>query len=80
MHGWYWNTGWGWGMMIGMALFWILVIVAVVVAIRYLAGGGGGILAGLRGSESPEFIVKQRYARGEIDREQYERLLAELRR
>jgi putative membrane protein len=31
------------------------------------------------GRESPETILKQRYARGELDREEYERRLKDLR-
>ncbi|RME70303.1 MAG: hypothetical protein D6776_11900 [Planctomycetota bacterium] len=30
--------------------------------------------------ESPEQILKRRYARGEIDRQEYERMLEEIRR
>lgn len=33
-----------------------------------------------RGGESPERILKQRYTRGEIERDEYLRQLAELRR
>jgi putative membrane protein len=33
-----------------------------------------------RGEESPETILKRRYARGEVDRDEYERRLADLRK
>ena len=49
-----------------MALWWLLglvVLVAVVWAV-VRAGGTGGIG---RGEESPETILKRRYARGDLD-------------
>lgn len=74
-----WGAG-GWGMMIFMSLFWLLVIALVAwLVYRLAAGGRGGPGARPRGGEAEE-ILKQRYARGEIDRETYERMLDELRR
>jgi len=63
--------GWGWGGMgIGMLLFWILLIGGIVLLARGLWGAGAGR------SSFPEKtaldIVKERYARGEIEREEYE--------
>jgi len=66
----------------GMWLLWLVVIVAVVLAVMFLArtaGGSGGPAAPHRG-ESAEEILRRRYARGEIDREQYEKMLSDLRR
>ena len=67
--------GWWW------ALNW-LVAVAVVVAVVWLlyrVARGRGWLG--EGEEpSPEEIVRRRYARGEIDRETYERMLEDPRR
>lgn len=62
--------------MLGMAIFWIIIIVAIVFAIRSLAPSLG------RGSgeETPEVILKRRYASGSIDREEYERRLSDLRK
>ncbi len=61
--------GWGWGMGIGMLLFWALLIAAVVLLVRYTAGGGGVD----RGREKSALdILKERYARGEIEREEFE--------
>jgi putative membrane protein len=68
--------GWGWHMA-GMWIFWVVVIVVLVLVIRWLAGSA-------RGPETPREsaidILKQRYARGEIDKEEYERKLSDLRR
>ncbi|MEO8520182.1 MAG: SHOCT domain-containing protein [Acidobacteriota bacterium] len=33
-----------------------------------------------RGEDSPEAILKRRYAHGDVDREEYERRLADLRK
>ncbi len=61
---------WGFGMGLWW-LFWIALLVLVVVAIwRLLQRGGGG--AERRSGESALEILEQRYARGEIDREEYE--------
>ncbi|ROR34786.1 SHOCT domain-containing protein [Inmirania thermothiophila] len=69
---------WGWAWMglggIGMVLFWVLVLVAVVWIVRALLGGGSGR------EEDPLVVLKRRYARGEIDRETYERMREALRR
>ena len=71
--------GMGWTMA-GWSLIWLLVIVAVVwVAVRVI-GGGFGTGAGSLRDDSPEAILKRRYARGEIDREEYDRRLTDVRR
>lgn len=75
MH-WYggWMSGWGWLMMILVVVFWLLVIGGVVWLVVWLAGR-----TNLRStSETPLEILKMRYARGEITREEYERMRQEL--
>jgi putative membrane protein len=60
-----------------MWIFWLLVLVGVVFFIsRSLARPSGRE----RLSESAEQILKNRYARGEIAKEEYERILKDLRR
>jgi putative membrane protein len=64
---------WGYSGGIFMLLFWILIIVALVALIRWLIGGqrtGSGSAPGP--SESALDILKKRYARGEISKEQFE--------
>lgn len=68
-------TGGGW-MGGGMWVFWILLIVVVVVLIKALAGRGPG--SPTEQHESPLEILKTRYARGEINEEEFERRRREL--
>ena len=79
--------GAGWGNMMGgwggfgvmgwlsMFLFWILLILGVVALIRYL----GGSRKRSDESRSPLDILKERYARGEIDKKEFEEKKKDLR-
>lgn len=91
MHGgWMWDNGYGWGwggwilMALVMVVFWALVITAIVLAIRYLAGGGtapgraGGTPQPPAGGRA-EDLLAERYARGEIDDDEYRQRLALIR-
>ena len=62
---WWW--GWGIGMMAMMFLFWALVIVGLVVGIRWLLVKGKE-----EKSDSAIEILRQRYARGEINKDEFE--------
>ncbi|MFW6201111.1 MAG: SHOCT domain-containing protein [Gemmatimonadota bacterium] len=76
------NGAWGWGMMFFMMLFWIAVIALVVwLIVRLTRGDGapGGTGGAVRGDRAEE-ILRERYARGEIDRDSFERMLDDLRR
>src|SRR6185436_8929254 len=65
------GMGWGWiGLgMVHMLLFWVLVVLGIVVLTRWLAGGP-------RDQVLPRAIaiLKARYAKGEITREQFEEM------
>lgn len=64
--------GW-WGMGFGfvfMILFWLLVILGIAALIRWLQSQSGSA-QGTRG-KTPLEIVQERYAHGEIDRDEYE--------
>ena len=66
MHPMWWGA-WGLGMMVIMLLFWVLVIVGIVVGIRWLLSQGKESR-----SDSALEILRQRYARGEINKEEFE--------
>jgi putative membrane protein len=64
--------GW-WGMGLGfvfMILFWLLISLGIAALIRWLQAQSGSA-QGTRG-KTPLEIVQERYARGEIDRDEYE--------
>jgi putative membrane protein len=67
--GYYW--GWLW-------VIWIPIMVVVVVLVSWIVKGSS------RSSEEPresaEEILKRRYARGEISKQEFERMLQDLRR
>jgi len=60
----------GWGMGFGMLFFWGVLIVALVVLGKYI--WGSGICAGRDREKNALDILKERYARGEIEREEFE--------
>jgi putative membrane protein len=74
--------GWAWlAMSVSMFLFLALIIVVAVLIVRALSRSGPvhGEHPGPRGGPAPEQILAERYARGEIDEEEYRRRLAVLR-
>ena len=63
------ESGWGFGMGLGMWAFWILLIVIIVALLKVI-----GSVFGTPPSppdKSPMEILKSRYARGEIDEEEF---------
>jgi putative membrane protein len=69
----YWDHGWG-GMGFGgslMLLFWILLIVGVVLLVRWLATGDAARRPGPPRNAALD-LLKERYARGEIERDEFE--------
>ena len=78
---WYGNGagGWGYGLMFaGMAIFWVLVVVAIVAVLRYLARPDAVASDRSRPGPSPQQILAERFARGEIDDEEYTRRMRTL--
>ncbi len=69
MQGMMYGYGMGYGIwgILGL-IFWILVIIGLALLIKYLWEGG----AAKRGTESALEILKKRYARGEISKEEFE--------
>ena len=68
-------SGWGFALMMGSTLvFWAAVIAGGVALFRYLSRVSGQ--TGFRESRStPEQLLAERFARGEIDDEEYRRRL-----
>jgi len=67
------DYGWGWSMgfgMIGVVLFWVLVIAGIVILVKWVSGSSSGPSQSL--AKTALDILKDRYAGGEIDREEFE--------
>jgi len=62
------GMGWGWFGFILMIAFWVLVILGIVYLVKAIAGRGASSK-----EETPLDILKKRYARGEIDAEEFAR-------
>lgn len=61
----------GGGMGIGMLLFWGLIIAAVVVLVRGFGAGSTGGTANVQ-DRTPLDVLRERYAKGEIDKSDFE--------
>lgn len=64
--------GGGWLGSIIMIAFWVAVIVGIVLLIRWLVQSTGAGSHGARSEESALEILKKRYARGEIDKKEFD--------
>lgn len=66
--------GWGFGGfgMLFMFVFWVLIIVGVVLVVRWLIEQGKPAGGAEAAGESALEILKKRYARGEIGKEEFE--------
>ncbi len=63
---WMWGA-WGLGMLFMMLVFWGVVITGIVILLRWLAGS-----ARPARRDAAMEILRERYARGEIDRQEFE--------
>ena len=76
MDNWSWNhmgDGAGWGMGFGgffMVLFWIIILAAAVMFVKWMVGGSARTNAPR--DKSALDILKERYARGEIGKDEFE--------
>ncbi len=75
-----WNNMMGWGGFgfgwIFMIVFWLLIILGVIALVRYL----GGIKSNSTGKDNtPLDILKERYAKGEITKKEFEEMNKDLR-
>ncbi|GAA4488515.1 hypothetical protein GCM10023094_48510 [Rhodococcus olei] len=79
---WYGNgmSGWGYALMtVSMVLFWALVILGVVALIRYLTRVPQPPDSASAQRPTPEQVLAERLAHGEIDEQEYRNRLAALR-
>ncbi len=81
--------GFGWGTMgsgmmgggygIVMLIFWVLILVGLVLLVKWILGLEGAAPGGRTGEDAEE-ILRRRFARGEIDRAQFDDMMRALRR
>jgi putative membrane protein len=75
---WYGSPMGGWGalfMTITTVLFWGLIILGVIALFRYVNRGDRPTMSGF----TPEQVLAERFARGEIDEQEYRQRLDTLR-
>jgi putative membrane protein len=70
-------SAWGWVLMsLSMVAFWALVIAGIVAAVRYF--GAAPDHADRPVPRTPQDVLAERYARGEIEEDEYQRRLKTL--
>ncbi len=72
-----WGMGYGYGG-IFMVLWWILIIVGIVAVVKWLTTSASGCRGRQVADKSALDILKERYARGEIEQEEFQRKKREL--
>lgn len=65
-----WGSGWGMFGAVHMVLWWVLIVLGIAVLVKWLFGStAGGQRSGGHGALD---ILKERYARGEINKDEFE--------
>lgn len=71
--GWMWGLGW-----LGMVLFWLIPLVLVLVGIKYLFSGSAAFSGGTSSQRPAQetkssalAVLEERYAKGEIGRDEF---------
>lgn len=76
---WGYGSGWGFAVMaLSMVLFWGLVIGAIVLIVRATSNASGQSSSPPVTGPGPQQILAERFARGEIDEQEYHSRLATL--
>jgi len=71
------STGWSWGWglvgILGMIAFWVGIIVVIALIVRSFGRGAQSSVTSARQPEDHALaLLRERYARGEMDHEEYE--------
>ncbi|MFO7964054.1 MAG: SHOCT domain-containing protein [Desulfobacterales bacterium] len=75
------DWGIGWLGMVLMIVFWVLVVVGIVLLIKYMVQSGSNRSnAGVDSRPKAMEILKERYARGEITRDEFESIKKDILR
>ncbi len=77
-HGVSMTGSWGLGFGILGFVFWIIVIVVIIVLIRFALRGGHRGRCCQADENSALIILKERYAKGEIDKKEFEEKMKDL--
>lgn len=67
---------WGFGMGLGwvfMILFWVAVIIVIIALVKWFFFSGFGGSSNQDRKETALEVLKKRYARGEIDKDEFEK-------
>lgn len=67
--------GFGWALML---LFWGLLILGIIILVRWFLPRSGGSREGCAVERHDLVLLRERYARGEIGRDEYERIKRDL--
>jgi putative membrane protein len=65
------GMGWHWLGWLGMAFFWLVLVLLVLAAVKYLMGNRRSNAPDSERKPDALAILEERYARGEIDREEF---------
>lgn len=66
-----WGGGWGLFGVLHMLLWWVLIVLGIVVLVKWLVGGSRAAGEAAAGSRALE-VLKERYARGEIGKDEFD--------
>ncbi len=73
MHGFYYGGGWNWVGFILNAVVWALIISLFIWLVMRLSRGGQ-TMQSMHGGQNALDIARERYAKGEIDHDEFEKI------
>ena len=78
MHWWGFEPGMGFGFgWIYMVIFWVLMIIGIIYLVKSITGGSS---AGKDTKETAEDLLKKRFARGELNKDEFAEAMEVLRK